>query len=145
MKNPICLFILSLFFGFIHGQNGDEGANIYRESSDTIYFGECYKGDTIEAVFKFTVKGKGKLIIRQVYAGCQCTIPQFPHDTLEQGSTDSVCLQFHSKNIHPGEVNKYAIVINSGVERTFCMRGLVKALPASGEIKNKKIRLKTTY
>lgn len=119
-------------------------ANIHRINSDTVFFGECYKGDTIEAVFQFSVKGTGKLVIRQVYAGCQCTIPQYPQDTLAEGATDSVCLQFHSKNIHPGPVDKFAIVINSGPERTFRMIGVVKPLPLNGQIKNRRIRLKTT-
>ncbi len=146
MKQLLFIAIMCLCFGFVHAQTGDEAeAYIHRETSDTIDFGECYKGDTIEAVFKFTVKGKGKLFIRQVYAGCQCTIPQYPSDTLSAGATDSVCLQFHSRNIHPGPVDKFAIVINSGMERTFRMVGIVKPLPVSGAIANKRIRLKTTH
>ena len=146
MKTFFCITALSLFTNIVLAQNTATGeAQIHRISSDTVYFGECYKGDTVEAVFKFTVKGAGKLFIRQVYAGCQCTIPQYPKDSLTEGSIDSVCLQFHSKNIHPGAVDKFAIIINSGAERTFRMIGEVKALPANTQIKNRRIRLKTSY
>lgn len=91
--------------------------------SDTLFFGTCNPGDTIEAVFVFTVIGTEKLMIRQVHPGCQCTVPQYPKDSLVPGTTDSVVLALHTRNLHAGPVEKFAIVINTGPEKIFHLMG----------------------
>lgn len=91
--------------------------------SDTIFFGTCNPGDTIEAVFTFKVKGTEKLMIRQVHPGCQCTVPQYPKDSMQPGTIDSIVLALHTRNLHAGPVEKFAIVINTGPERVFYLMG----------------------
>lgn len=116
-------------------------ARIETEGGDTLYFGDCLRGDTIEAVFRFTVAGSGKLLIRQVHPGCQCTVPQYPKDSLETGHRDSIVLAFHSRNLHEGSVEKYAIVINTGPERIFWLKGnVVERKPGDREPGRRVIR-----
>ncbi len=92
-------------------------------SGDTLDFGTCNHGDTIEGVFAFTIKGTEKLMIRQVHPGCQCTVPMYPKDSMQPGTTDSIVLALHTRNLHAGPIEKYAIVINTGPERIFYLKG----------------------
>ncbi len=115
------LFTLSILV-FGHFTKAQE-THIQTLGSDTILFGTCNPGDTIEAVFAFTVKGSEKLMIRQVHPGCQCTVPQYPKDSMAAGTTDSIVLALHTRNLHAGPVEKYAIVINTGPEKMFYLMG----------------------
>ena len=110
MKNAVLLMLL-LCFGYT-AQAQESG--IQTLQGDTIHFGTCNMGDTIEAVFRFRIEGSEKLMIRQVHPGCQCTVPLYPKDSMAPGTIDSIVLALHTRNLHPGPVEKYAIVINTG-------------------------------
>lgn len=103
-------------------------AEIKTLNRDTIQMGDILKGDTVRAVFRFRIEGDGRLKIRQVHPGCQCTVPVYPADSLSAGAEDSVVLEFHSRNVHEGEVEKYAIVINTGTEKIFYLKGNILPL-----------------
>lgn len=123
---------LLCLFNAAAAQAGETEPAIAVTGSDTINFGQCLRGDTIEAVFHFRVSGSGRLMIRQVHPGCQCTVPLYPADSMASGHEDSIVLAFHSKNVHAGPVEKYAIVINSGPERIFWLKGtVIEQVPAS--------------
>ena len=133
-------FVLAFFFvTFCSAQEQEIG--IYTNSADTVKFGTCVKGDTVEAIFYFRIEGKGKLLIRQVHPGCQCTVPLFPSDSMAAGYEDSIVLQLHSRNLHSGPVEKYAIVINTGEERVFWIKGTILDLDSSNNKKNRKLRM----
>lgn len=119
MKN-ILLTLLLLVVGQIAKA---QETRIETHGGDTIMFGTCNPGDTIEAVFTFKVKGTEKLMIRQVHPGCQCTVPQYPKDSMQPGTIDSIVLALHTRNLHAGPVEKFAIVINTGPERVFYLMG----------------------
>lgn len=117
-----------------------QDAGIHTLNRDTIEMGEIIRGDTVQAVFRFQVTGTGRLKIKQVHPGCQCTVPVFPQDSLAAGTIDSIVLEFHSKNVHSGPVEKYAIVINSGPEKVFYLKGLIRdSVP--GDRKTKKFTI----
>jgi hypothetical protein len=119
MKHALLLLSL-LVFG--HLSKAQE-TRIETLGGDTLNFGTCNPGDTIEAVFAFTIKGTEKLMIRQVHPGCQCTVPMYPKDSMQPGTTDSIVLALHTRNLHAGPVEKFAIVINTGPERVFYLMG----------------------
>jgi hypothetical protein len=119
MKNAL-LMLLMLVLGQIAKA---QETQIQTLGGDTLFFGTCNPGDTIEAVFVFTVKGTEKLMIRQVHPGCQCTVPQYPKDSMAPGTKDSIVLALHTRNLHAGPVEKFAIVINTGPERMFYLMG----------------------
>ena len=119
MKHSLLLLSLLVFGHIAKAQE----TRIETMGSDTLYFGTCNPGDTIEAVFRFVVKGTEKLMIRQVHPGCQCTVPQYPKDSMLPGTTDSIVLALHTRNLHAGPVEKFAIVINTGPEKIFYLMG----------------------
>jgi hypothetical protein len=116
----ILLFLTMLLFS----QSGNaQQSQIQTIHGDTIDFGTCIFGDTVEAVFSFTVQGHEKLLIRQVHPGCQCTVPQYPKDSMQPGTIDSIVLALHTRNLHAGPVEKFVIVINTGPEKMFYLMG----------------------
>ncbi|MBM3920016.1 MAG: DUF1573 domain-containing protein [Sphingomonadales bacterium] len=119
MKNILLLLSLLVFGHVARAQE----TRIETMSGDTLNFGTCNLGDTIEAVFAFVVKGTKKLLIRQVHPGCQCTVPMYPKDSMPPGTKDSIVLALHTRNLHAGPVEKFAIVINTGPERIFYLKG----------------------
>lgn len=121
MKNTLLTLSVLVFGHFARAQE----THIQTLGGDTVFFGTCNPGDTIEAVFMFTVKGTEKLMIRQVHPGCQCTVPQYPKDSMAPGTNDSIVLALHTRNLHAGPVEKYAIVINTGPEKTFYLIGKI--------------------
>jgi len=110
---------------------------IFTLGSDTIFTRTHYLGDTIEAVFYFTVI-KEPLKILQVHPGCQCTASIYPKDTIQPGQTDSIVLVFYTKKIHAGHFTKYAYVLNAVKEVDYFILGEVLELPTG--IKPKKVR-----
>jgi hypothetical protein len=119
MKNALSLLLLLCFAYTVKAQE----SHIKTLQGDTIHFGTCNPGDTIEAVFKFRIEGSERLMIRQVHPGCQCTVPQYPKDSMAPGTIDSIVLALHTRNLHPGQVEKFAIVINTGPEKIFFLFG----------------------
>ena len=119
MKHALLLLSLLVFGQLAKAQE----TRIETLGGDTLNFGTCNPGDTIEAVFRFVVKGTEKLMIRQVHPGCQCTVPQYPKDSMLPGTTDSIVLALHTRNLHAGPVEKFAIVINTGPEKIFYLIG----------------------
>lgn len=116
-------------------QTPDKG--IFTLGSDTIFTKTHYLGDTIEAVFYFTVI-KEPLKILQVHPGCQCTAPIYPKDSIQPGQIDSIVLMFYSKKVHAGQFLKYAYVLNAVKEVDYFISGKVLDLPAG--IKPKRVR-----
>jgi len=47
----------------------------------------------------------------------------YPKDSMPPGTKDSIVLALHTRNLHAGPVEKFAIVINTGPERIFYLKG----------------------
>jgi len=110
---------------------------IFTLGSDTIFTKTHYLGDTIEAVFYFTVL-KEPLKILQVHPGCQCTAPIYPKDTIQPEQIDSIVLMFYTKKVHAGRFTKYAYVLNAVKEVDYFILGEVLELPKG--IRPKRVR-----
>jgi len=119
MKNTLLLLSLLVFGNLAKAQE----TRLETLGGDTLNFGTCNPGDTIEAIFMFAVKGTEKLMIRQVHPDCQCTVPAYPKDSMLPGTKDSIVLALHTRNLHAGAVDKFAIVINTGPEKIFYLMG----------------------
>lgn len=92
--------------------------------TDTIHFPETIlKGDTIMAVFHIANHSNAPFKIYQVYASCQCTAPQYAHDTFQPGRVDSVVMFFHSKNTTETSFEKYVLLLTPIGERAFFLKG----------------------
>jgi hypothetical protein len=68
------------------------------------------EGDVPSAVFSFRVCDSFPVLIRQVWPGCGCTVPDFPQDTLFPGKTYTARLNYHSYG-RPGAFNRSAIAM----------------------------------
>lgn len=138
MKN--ILFALVLFScGFLSAQQPVEG--ITTMGTDTIETMPIVKGDTVEAVFYFANTGTLAFPIWQVHPGCQCTAPQYPHDSIRPGQTDSLIMMFHSKNTDELQFEKYVIVLTPLGEKTYIIRGNMRIASPSEMYKPKKYRI----
>lgn len=92
--------------------------------TDTIHFPETIlKGDTIMAVFHIANHSNAPFKIYQVYASCQCTAPQYAHDTFQPGRVDSVVMFFHSKNTTETNFEKYVLLLTPIGEKAFFLKG----------------------
>jgi hypothetical protein len=103
---------------------------------DTIFPNIHVIGDTIEAVYYFTVNKP--MIITQVWPGCQCTAPVYPTDTLRAGKIDSIVLVFYTAKVEAGPYTKYGYVLNAIREVDYFIVGDLK--PASKGIVTRKYR-----
>jgi len=110
---------------------------IFTLGEDTIFTKTHYLGDTIEAVYYFTVI-KEPLKILQVHPGCQCTAPIYPKDSIRPGQIDSIVLILYSKKVHIGRFSKSAYVLNAIKEVDYYIIGELIVLPEG--IKPKKVR-----
>jgi hypothetical protein len=68
------------------------------------------EGEVPTAVFHFTVCSEYPVLIRQVWPGCGCTVPQFPNDTLFPGKEYEVKLNYHSYG-RPGNFSRSASML----------------------------------
>lgn len=108
----------------IQAQSANLGLTVL--GTDTITYTETIlKGDTIRAVFYIANQGAEPFKILQVYASCQCTAPQYAHDTFEPGRQDSVILYFHSKNTEEENFEKYVLVLTPLGEVAFFLKGIM--------------------
>lgn len=105
-------------------QTQQEGITVL--GTDTIYCTETLlKGDTVMAIFHVANYGTQAFKILQVYAACQCTAPQYAHDTFQPGRVDSVVLFFHSKNIAEPSFEKYALILTPLGEKYLYLKGTI--------------------
>jgi len=61
-------------------------------------FGSVNEGDIVDYTFKFTNTGDSPLVINKATATCGCTVPQWPRDPINPGSTGEIKIKFNSKN-----------------------------------------------
>lgn len=60
--------------------------------------------------FRFTNTGDENLIITDVYATCNCTVPEYPKHEIEPGATDSIKVTYNGSGKRPGVFRKVITV-----------------------------------
>ena len=73
-------------------------------------YGNIYKGDNGECVFKFKNTGKAPLTISNCRASCGCTVPSWPKDPIAPGKSAYIKVKYDTNRI--GTINK-SITVNS--------------------------------
>jgi hypothetical protein len=63
---------------------------------DTFYFGTIIQGDSLQFDFVFRNLGKDNLIIKDVRAGCGCTVPHWPKNEIPMNGEGKIAITFHS-------------------------------------------------
>ena len=75
-------------------------------------------GGIVSYEFEFRNAGNNALTIKNVQAGCGCTVPQWPKDPIAPGGTGKITVEFNPVN-KPGTFNKTLTVFsNSTTEAT---------------------------
>ncbi len=61
-------------------------------------FGEITEGEVVVHRFQFSNVGQIPLTILKAYAGCGCTVPEWPEAPLAPGETGEIMVKFNSAN-----------------------------------------------
>lgn len=64
--------------------------------------------------FRFTNTGTENLIITDVYATCNCTVPEYPKYEIKPGQTDSIKVSYDGSTKRPGVFRKVVTVNYNG-------------------------------
>ncbi|MBZ0107599.1 MAG: DUF1573 domain-containing protein [Candidatus Scalindua rubra] len=75
-------------------------------------FGQIYKGQKIEHIYKFENRGKDTLKIKKVKTSCGCTAAILTADTIPPGQTGEIKVTFSSDSIS-GNINKSITVASN--------------------------------
>ncbi len=60
-------------------------------------FGEVKEGEIVQHVFKFTNTGNVPLIINNARSTCGCTVPKWPREAIQPGSSGEIAVDFNTK------------------------------------------------
>ena len=84
---------------------------IFFKDSD-FNFGQIYKGQKVEHIYKFENRGKDTLKIKKVKTSCGCTAAILTADTIPPGETGEIKATFSSDSIS-GNINKSITVASN--------------------------------
>lgn len=88
-------------------------------------FGEMKEGDVVVHRFQFSNTGKVPLTILKAYAGCGCTVPEWPEEPIAPGGIGEIMVKFKSEG-KKGQQNKIVKVIANTFPNETMLR--IKAL-----------------
>lgn len=133
------LLILALFIGFT-ACNSDDKTNAETSNNDMstidpeattsiawldstyLDMGTLKKGGEVEVTFRFKNNGNKPLVIKDVKAGCGCTIPEKPTEPFAPGKEGTIKAKFNSQGQNLGEHRKNVTVIaNTEPESSFIL------------------------
>ncbi len=111
-----------------------KGAPVIKFNEEVYDFGTVDEGDIVEKSFVVTNTGKTNLVITNAKATCGCTVPTWPKEAIEPGTSAEVKVKFNTS----GKTNKQSKTVtlytntSKGIE-TIKVTGMVTP-------KNKKIQ-----
>ena len=84
---------------------------------DFFDFGELNQNESIEAEFIIKNTGNAPLLIRSVKASCGCTVPEWPKELIDVGSTAEIKVTFNS-GTKKGKQNKTITLVTNAIPST---------------------------
>lgn len=92
-------------------------------------YGNIYKGDNGECVFKFKNTGKAPLTINNCRASCGCTVPSWPKDPIDPGMSAFIKVKYDTNRI--GTINKSITVTSDAVNNSVVLhiKGFISEKP----------------
>lgn len=81
-------------------------------------FGEAQEGDVVKHTYQFTNTGKVPLIISDARSTCGCTVPTWPKEPIEPGTSGEISVEFNTKNKHREQKKPIIITANTYPART---------------------------
>ena len=98
---------------------------VFEES--TFNFGTVDEGAIVEHDFEFTNTGKMPLIISNANSTCGCTIPEWPKEPIEPGSSGKISVRFNTNGKILHQTKPVSIFANTYPNETkVYLRGKVK-------------------
>lgn len=87
-------------------------------SFDTTFhhFGTLVQGEKVAFTFQFTNSGDGPVLVKDVKAGCGCTVASWSKDPIPPGNRGGIEIVFDSSG-RRGNQYKTATVITNGTQR----------------------------
>ena len=95
----------------------DIKAPIISIEKDFFDFGELNQNESIETVFIIKNTGNAPLLIRSVKASCGCTVPEWPKELIDVGSTAEIKVTFNS-GTKKGRQNKTITLVTNAIPST---------------------------
>ncbi|MAN85722.1 MAG: hypothetical protein CL555_02275 [Algoriphagus sp.] len=94
-KLGLILTLFAMVFAFQANAQSESGAVItFKEKS--VDFGDITQGDKVSHTFELTNTGTTPLIISNVAATCDCTVPSWPKDPIAPGAKAKIEVSFNS-------------------------------------------------
>jgi len=84
---------------------------------DFFDFGELNQNESIETEFIIKNTGNAPLLIRSVKASCGCTVPEWPKELIDVGSTAEIKVTFNS-GTKKGKQNKTITLVTNAIPST---------------------------
>ena len=75
-------------------------------------FGTIVEGEKARYAFKFKNTGTNPLVITNAVASCGCTVPSYPKEPIQPGSSGEVVVEFNSKG-RVGQQHKNVLVYSN--------------------------------
>ncbi len=133
-KNLIIGFLL--FFWVAGCSNGKNKTDASEESEKGIPkieferhyydFGTIKQGEKVSYTFEFKNTGNGKLIIKDAYAACGCTVPKYKKEPIEPGEEGFVEVIFDSSGRRGNQYKSVKIMANTPLkEKTLTIKAKV--------------------
>lgn len=96
-------------------------------------FGTLKQHGDATTEFKFTNTGSEPLIISNAKGSCGCTVPEWPREPIQPGSSGVIRVKYDSKRIGP--INKSVTITSNGSEQPKVIRikGKIEAAPKADE------------
>ena len=112
MKKNIALFaaLLSLSLTATAQSSETKGPVIKFEKTDHNFGIFDLENANKSYYFKFTNTGDEDLVITDVYASCNCTVPEYPKYKIAPGQTDSIKVSYNGATRRPGVFRKVVTV-----------------------------------
>lgn len=134
MKNAV-LSLLLIFVasaGSAIAQEVAQGPKIEFEKEVHDY-GKIKNGADGTCTFEFKNSGTAPLIISNAKGSCGCTVPDWPKEPIEPGSTAVIKVKYDTKRA--GAINKSVTITSNAVNeptKVIRIKGFVEARPTSG-------------
>ncbi|GAA4461217.1 hypothetical protein GCM10023093_05500 [Nemorincola caseinilytica] len=142
-RTAIALAILAISSTALHAQTttaqpatqqAPADAGSFRFTEESFDFGEVTEGPDLTHEFAFSNDGKKPIFIRNVTAGCGCTVAEWPHEPVLPGTQAKIKVTFHSAG-RPGAMSKVVSIISDAQQQSMALRisGNVKPKPAGDQ------------
>mgnify|MGYP001330773635 CR=1 FL=1 len=81
--------------------------------NDTYDFGEIKQGEFIDIEFSLKNTGNAPLLIRNAKGSCGCTVPDWPRNPVDPGSSTIIKVRFNSEGKQGYQNKKVTLITNA--------------------------------